>query len=176
MRGGSGVDLFFVLSGFLITGILYDARGMPNYYQNFYLRRALRILPLFYLLFLVVGILRHYHVVFFHLDLWSYALFVGNLVVPVVNLDMQNPTTIQFSLYHHPFELSIGYLWSLCVEEQFYLLWPAVVSYVDDRKRLMRLCVVLMILALLLRIGLFAFAPSSFLENLTIHEATFTSH
>lgn len=172
--GWVGVDLFFVLSGFLITGILYDARGLPNYYRNFYVRRALRILPLLYLLFLIAGVLRHFHVVHFHLDLWSYALFFGNLLLYVVDLTKHNPTIIEFSHNHLLYKLSIGYLWSLCVEEQFYLFWPVVVASVKDRQRLMRFCVSVIVAVLVLRTFIFYFVPSQYTANLLIYELTFT--
>ncbi len=127
-----GVDLFFVLSGFLITGILLDrkARGLP-YFGHFYARRARRILPPYLLLLVVssllfgVGWLAHWP--------W-YAFFSTN-----VGLSLG-------SIGHD----SLNVLWSLAVEEQFYLFWPFVVLACSPRA-LVRVAVGLVIAAPLLR-------------------------
>ncbi len=127
----SGVDLFFVLSGFLIAGILLDNQGKAGYFRTFYIRRACRILPLYYvnvLIFMLLGSLSLYQ----HPGLyplfqvtpvpeWSYALFVQNLFMGASN---------SFG----PGWLSVT--WSLAVEEQFYLLLPFIVYFVPVNRLL----------------------------------------
>jgi peptidoglycan/LPS O-acetylase OafA/YrhL len=103
--GWTGVNLFFVLSGFLITGILLDSKGKPYFYRRFYTRRALRILPAYYLLLILLLVLRT-----------SSAAFVGLSFVYLANM------TDFFGV-----ACDYGPLWSLAVEEHFYILWPAVV-------------------------------------------------
>lgn len=108
--GWLGVNLFFVLSGFLITGILLDTKGSPSFYRKFYFRRALRILPAYLAL---VGLLT--------LVGWT-TLHSGTLML----LFLANTSAaIQVGGY--------GPLWSLSVEEQFYLIWPAFVGRVSIR-------------------------------------------
>jgi len=111
-RGGwSGVQLFFVLSGFLITGILMRSRGSSTYFRTFYLRRARRILPACLLLIaalLATGVAH-----------WPFA-FVS--LAFLANLSM---------LLHVPMDYAP--LWSLGVEEQFYALWPAAVRRASNR-------------------------------------------
>jgi peptidoglycan/LPS O-acetylase OafA/YrhL len=109
--GWLGVNLFFVLSGFLITGILIDSRGRPHYYRRFYVRRALRILPAYYALLILLAVLRQ-----------SSAAYLGLSFVYLANV-----TTL--------FGVAEGYgpLWSLAVEEHFYLLWPMVVRWLNRR-------------------------------------------
>lgn len=109
--GWLGVNLFFVLSGFLITGILLDTKGRPDYYRRFYLRRVQRILPA-YLATIAVLCLFHY--------LTPGAVLVSLLFL--VNYDHSLPVTTGF-----------GPFWSLAVEEQFYLLWPMLVAKVNIR-------------------------------------------
>src|SRR5580693_6807900 len=103
--GWLGVNLFFVLSGFLITGILLDSKGNPHFYRNFYTRRALRILPAYYSLLILLLLLRS-----------SSAGFVGLSFVYLANVT-------------NLFGIACGYgpLWSLAVEEHYYIFWPAVV-------------------------------------------------
>jgi peptidoglycan/LPS O-acetylase OafA/YrhL len=125
--GWMGVDLFFVLSGFLITGILLDARESPSrlYYGGFYARRALRILPAFVVLMIALlnapgftGLsLDDYARVADH-QLWYWA-FLGNALVAIGGWAAVVPQT--------------GPLWSLAVEEQFYLIWPSVVRRLTAR-------------------------------------------
>lgn len=103
--GGLGVNLFFVLSGFLITGILLDSRGNRSYYRRFYTRRALRILPAYYSLLLVLALLRQASVPFLGLSF----LYLANV-------------TDLFGV-----ACDYGPLWSLAVEEHYYIVWPAVV-------------------------------------------------
>ena len=127
-----GVDLFFVLSGFLITGILLDNRQKTfrSYIGQFYQRRAVRILPPYVLLLLVTALLfgttwlRH----------WYLYLFLMNLVRI---LGVSQPD-------------SIVLLWSLAVEEQFYIVWPFLV-YVLNRKRLVAMAIGIIVLAPFLR-------------------------
>jgi peptidoglycan/LPS O-acetylase OafA/YrhL len=124
---GSGVDLFFVLSGFLIFGILLDNAGSPNLLRVFYLRRACRILPLYFLVLGVYAVLSRMPVfpaaanewMFGDaLPLWSYALFVQNIVMGAEGT-------------FGPGFLSVT--WSLAVEEQFYLAAPLVAVFAGRR-------------------------------------------
>ena len=111
-HGWLGVDLFFVLSGFLITGILLDTRERAHYFHDFWLRRALRILPL---VFTVVGILT----VILRPN-WLYVLmafFFASDLARLIGLGNQ----------------AMGPLWSLAVEEQFYLIWPFLVLALKPR-------------------------------------------
>ena len=116
--GWLGVNLFFVLSGFLITGILLDSRETPRYYKSFYLRRALRILPAYLLLLLLLLLLPRLGVVEGRIS-WS---FVGLSLIYLSNLTNFFGVAMQY-----------GPLWSLAVEEQFYLLWPAAVRNLSRR-------------------------------------------
>ena len=113
-HGGTGVNLFFVLSGFLITGILLDSKTRPDYSRSFYARRALRILPalLGTLLLLFVGGLIN----------WRFAL--------VSMLFLANSATLL------GVPLQYGPLWSLAVEEHFYMLWPTLVRRFSCRRQL----------------------------------------
>lgn len=140
--GWIGVDLFFALSGFLITGILLEAKaaggaGWDDYFKPFYLRRALRILPLAYAAMLIV---------------LPFA--------PIVGLGTPAPTreVMWFVAYVSNWRIwprgsiswQLNHFWSLAVEEQFYLLWPLVVSVLDAR-RLRYVCAIFLIAAPALR-------------------------
>ena len=119
--GWSGVDLFFVLSGFLITGILLDTRQCANYFRSFYARRVLRIFPL-YFGFLTVALLVFPYVVSPEFmpapsHRWMYVCYVANW------------------LPHAQWHV-LTHFWSLCVEEQFYFIWPLVVLLFGPRRLL----------------------------------------
>lgn len=137
--GWSGVDLFFVLSGFLITGILIDARGSDRYFASFYARRTLRIFPLYYLVvFLSLIVLP---LTPFWYDLLAgpgapreplpYWLYLTNFAVAARDRFLHGVLDIA---------------WSLAIEEQFYLLWPAIVWLCPPRL-LGGLCATVMIAA-----------------------------
>ena len=145
--GWAGVDLFFVLSGFLITGILVDARGKPNFFQVFYARRVLRIFPLYYAVlvvyFLVLPLVFPSSSVVqanTHGQLWFWT-YLSNVQVALHGWSAT-------SMY-------VAHFWSLAVEEQFYILWPFVVASLS-RRALLRTCGVIVVASLLLRIWMHA--------------------
>jgi len=138
--GWVGVDLFFVLSGFLITGILYEAKGTARYFRNFYARRTLRIFPLYYLALATVLVLS---ATLPHLAIW------GNL----------NPAWMWTYLTNYVLSAEprssfgvVDHFWSLAVEEHFYLVWPAIVFFFS-RRALMIVSVCLLVIAPIVRIA-----------------------
>ncbi len=142
--GWVGVDLFFVLSGFLITGILCTTVRDPHYFRNFFARRFLRIFPLYY------GTLA---VFFFVLP----RLFESSVCLRQLVDDQawywSYLVNFQIAIEYWPECHVLGHFWSLAVEEQFYLLWPFLVLWIP-RRRLALFCAACMGGALLLRLGL----------------------
>lgn len=140
----AGVDLFFALSGFLITRILIRQRIEPHYFRNFYVHRALRILPMYYLFvaaffFPVLSFARRHGIwldapsqawYWFHLSNWSSAF--GPMIIS-----------------------PIGHFWSLAIEEQFYLVWPFLVLLLSVRQ-LRRLCIGIIVFASVARCAAWA--------------------
>jgi len=124
--GWCGVDLFFVLSGFLIGSILLRSRNSDNFFKTFYVRRFFRIVPICYALFILFILLRltpihHPTAEIFEKDripLFYYFLFIQN---------------IGMGLYKTFGPLSIGVTWSLAVEEQFYLIIPLIIYYINPK-------------------------------------------
>lgn len=109
--GWLGVNLFFVLSGFLITGILADSKTKKHYYRRFYVRRALRILPAFYALLLVLCFIPSQNKTYLILSFF----YLSNLASPL------------------GIPMTYTMLWSLAVEEHFYFVWPASVRLLSGR-------------------------------------------
>ena len=142
--GWVGVQLFFVLSGFLITGILMDTRRSPDYLRRFFIRRALRIFPLYF-----VGI----------------AIAVLLAATLAQNTDWANSVDryqwaywTYVSNWTDPFTGGIpglSHLWSLAIEEQFYFLWPLAVWRTPSHK-ILRILVALVAAAPLMRFGMIA--------------------
>jgi peptidoglycan/LPS O-acetylase OafA/YrhL len=139
--GWAGVDLFFVLSGFLITGILIDSKGEQNYFKNFYMRRALRIFPLYFGTLATVGVILRIVPAIRHNFgpedqgwLWLYAT---NIVITLRGWDSFGALT---------------HFWSLAVEEHFYLVWPLVV-FLSSRRTVVLLGGIAVVGALAVRVA-----------------------
>ena len=131
-QGWLGVELFFILSGYLITSILLKTRGANSYFTSFYARRVLRILPVFWLTLLALAFIFPHAHSFFLIAI----LFLANV-----------SSWFGVTGLYYP-------LWSLCVEEHFYLIWPFVVR-TFRRRILFGICIAICIADPILR-GFFA--------------------
>lgn len=148
--GWSGVDLFFVLSGFLIGGILLDARKAPHYFRTFYMRRVHRILPIYYLWTGIYGVLVAGAIWLFP---GRYTVVASDLLrVPVQLLFLQNIFIGMPAFTWMWFVVT----WSLAVEEQFYLVAPPVIRFISRRKLVISL-VATVLLAPVLRFLVFRY-------------------
>jgi peptidoglycan/LPS O-acetylase OafA/YrhL len=152
--GRVGVDLFFVLSGFLITGILLDTRASPHYFRNFYARRALRIWPLYYVILTLIFVASSRLGNSFGRptgQVWPYFYFYAQ--------NLSSNLSIPYGL---------GPTWSLAIEEQFYLTWPLLVFLLKKRFLAITLiCAVL--LSLTMRVIAFkSGAPLKFIHEFTL--------
>jgi peptidoglycan/LPS O-acetylase OafA/YrhL len=118
--GWIGVNLFFTLSGFLITSILIEARDKPDFFRNFYARRALRIWPVYFLLLIVCYAVPDW----FLGDTWAHQAQWKTIVAYI--FFVQN-------LRRVPLPGTLGPTWSLAIEEQYYFLWAPIVRFCRGR-------------------------------------------
>jgi peptidoglycan/LPS O-acetylase OafA/YrhL len=135
-----GVPVFFVLSGYLIGGILYGTRDRDGYFKVFYTRRILRVFPVYYITLLAIAafyMLRHISI---NYHFWIHFLYIENLLPGFVS----EPTGPAL----------MGHFWSLAVEEQFYLLWPLAVWFFPKKDKLLGVAISLVVFCCIARIVL----------------------
>jgi peptidoglycan/LPS O-acetylase OafA/YrhL len=144
--GWMGVDLFLVLSGFLITSILWEQRGREHYFRNFYTRRALRLFPLYYSILGMILVLTPVLHIQWHALQLAFFFYCSNYML----------SYHYFEGFVGPFELY--HTWTLALEEQFYFFWPWLVgSLALSRRRLVQICVAGIVLAPIFRVALLHF-------------------
>jgi peptidoglycan/LPS O-acetylase OafA/YrhL len=157
--GWSGVDLFFVLSGFLITGILLASKGQPNYLRNFYARRTVRIFPLYYAVLAFT---------FFILPLFPRGF--SELFGTVQDQSLYWLYLSNFAKFlHNGWEHSIlSVTWSLAIEEQFYLVWPLIVLLCSRRT-----LVAIAVAAIITSVAMRGVMSSANVDHIMIYAITF---
>lgn len=136
MFGWMGVDLFFVLSGFLITGILIDTKNEKAFYKTFLIRRALRILPLYYAVVIAFALIAPLFQVTSWFEKYQFYFWTH---------------TSNYLFLTHGFFKPLGHFWSLAIEEQFYLVWPFVVLFLTP-KLIIRISLLLIAVGIYLRL------------------------
>lgn len=152
--GWLGVDLFFVLSGYLITDILIKTVHAKNYFKNFYAKRILRIFPLYFLsliiLLLILPLIKN-----FPLDLsvyadnqWWFWTYLQNWFLIFKNVSHPN-----YAMHHY---------WSLAVEEQFYIIWPFVIYFFKKPKPLLIITGLILTGVIITRFSLWTFQIKDF--------------
>jgi len=150
--GRLGVNLFFVLSGFLITGLLIDSKGRGDYYKRFYIRRILRIIPAYFLTILIL--------ICFSLAPWKFVvlslLYASNLT-PLWGIPIAYPV-----------------LWSLAVEEHFYMAWPGVIRRFEP-KHVAFICIGIILLSPIARLITFLIAQKNGGMSFVYNEYTWNS-
>ena len=138
--GAIGVTIFFLLSGYLITRALIETRDQDGFFSVFYAHRALRTLPAYYLLLIVIAWIDSKQGVVLDFHYWSHFLMMQNLLPGYAELSgaPSNQT---------------AHLWSLAVEWQFYLVWPVIVWFVRKRETLLRVTWVLIAASWIFRLA-----------------------
>jgi len=139
----TSIDLLFALSGLLITGILIETKSDPSYFRKFYMRRILRIFPLYYLLILLFSI----YVYFVTVNPEAFAYFKNNIIYFLSYT--QNWYFIHAGI---PRAGHINHTWSLAIDEQIYLVWPLLIWLCRNKRHLLMLSAITFIGSLVFRI------------------------